>query len=153
MSTSWHGCTFHIIGLLCGDPPAQRASDTDLWWPLLVSPFSSDLRCLDIHVILWCLCLGFLHCIALTGELWGVSYENFGENWLCYNSTALYIFVFSQRIPRDNTLSADPWPVPDILSFPLSHQYNPSWTLSTLIYIRSYTNIPQSRQAYISHPL
>ena len=28
--------------------------------------------------------------LALTGELWGVYCEYFGENWLHYNSTALY---------------------------------------------------------------
>ena len=28
---------------------------------------------------------------ALTGELWGVSCGDFGENWLCYNGTALYL--------------------------------------------------------------
>ena len=27
--------------------------------------------------------------LALTGELWGVSYENFEENWPRYNGTAL----------------------------------------------------------------
>ena len=27
---------------------------------------------------------------ALTGELWGVYCEDFGENWLCYNGSALY---------------------------------------------------------------
>ena len=77
-------------------------------WSLMTiigQSISSDLSCLDIHVILWCqchacLCLGFLHCIALTGELWGVYYENFGENWLCNNRTTLYIFfVFSPKNP------------------------------------------------------
>ena len=29
--------------------------------------------------------------IALTGELWGVYYENFKENWQRYNDTALNI--------------------------------------------------------------
>ena len=29
--------------------------------------------------------------LALTGELWGVFCEDFVENWLCYNSTALYV--------------------------------------------------------------
>ena len=28
--------------------------------------------------------------LALTGELWGVYFKNFDENWLCYNGTALY---------------------------------------------------------------
>ena len=28
--------------------------------------------------------------LALTGELWGVYCEEFGENWLCYNGTSLY---------------------------------------------------------------
>ena len=28
--------------------------------------------------------------LAREGELWGVYCENFGENWLCYNSNALY---------------------------------------------------------------
>ena len=27
--------------------------------------------------------------LALTGELWGVCYENFEENWPRYNGTAL----------------------------------------------------------------
>ena len=26
-----------------------------------------------------------------TGELWGVYYENFEENWPCYNGTAMYV--------------------------------------------------------------
>ena len=29
--------------------------------------------------------------LALTGELWGVYCEDFGENRLCYNGTALYL--------------------------------------------------------------
>ena len=29
--------------------------------------------------------------LALKGELWGVFYEDFGENWLHYKGTALYI--------------------------------------------------------------
>ena len=29
--------------------------------------------------------------LALTGELWGVFCEDFGENWPCYNGTALYL--------------------------------------------------------------
>ena len=28
--------------------------------------------------------------LALTGELWDVYFEEFGENWLHYNGTALY---------------------------------------------------------------
>ena len=28
--------------------------------------------------------------IALVGELWGVYYENFEENWPCYNGITLY---------------------------------------------------------------
>ena len=28
--------------------------------------------------------------LALTGEVWGVYYENFEENWPHYNGTALY---------------------------------------------------------------
>ena len=28
--------------------------------------------------------------LALTGEPWGVSCEDFGENWPRYNGTALY---------------------------------------------------------------
>ena len=27
--------------------------------------------------------------LALTGELWGVYCEDFGENWLCYNGIVL----------------------------------------------------------------
>ena len=29
--------------------------------------------------------------LALTGELWAVFCEDFGENWLRYNGTALYL--------------------------------------------------------------
>ena len=29
--------------------------------------------------------------LALTGELLGVCCEDFGENWPCYNGTALYL--------------------------------------------------------------
>ena len=29
--------------------------------------------------------------LALTGELWGVFCEDFGENWPRYNGTALYV--------------------------------------------------------------
>ena len=28
--------------------------------------------------------------LVLTDELWGVCYENFEENWPCYDGTALY---------------------------------------------------------------
>ena len=28
--------------------------------------------------------------LILMGKLWGVSCEDFVENWLCYNGTALY---------------------------------------------------------------
>ena len=28
--------------------------------------------------------------MALMGEMWGVCYEDFGENWSCFNGTALY---------------------------------------------------------------
>ena len=31
---------------------------------------------------------------SLTGELWGVHFEDFGENELRYNVTALYIHIF-----------------------------------------------------------
>ena len=31
--------------------------------------------------------------LALMGELWGVSYENFEENWPCDTGTALYLEV------------------------------------------------------------
>ena len=30
------------------------------------------------------------HYLALMGELWGVYCKDFGENWPCYNGTALY---------------------------------------------------------------
>ena len=30
--------------------------------------------------------------LALRGELLGVYFENLGENWPCYNGTALYLF-------------------------------------------------------------
>ena len=33
--------------------------------------------------------------LTLTGELWGVFCENFGENWLRYNGTALYLHFLS----------------------------------------------------------
>ena len=29
--------------------------------------------------------------LTLTGELWGVYYKEFGENWPRYNGTALYV--------------------------------------------------------------
>ena len=29
--------------------------------------------------------------LALAGKLWGVFCEDFGENWPCYNDTALYL--------------------------------------------------------------
>ena len=29
--------------------------------------------------------------LAFMGELWGVYYEDFEENWLCFNSTVLYL--------------------------------------------------------------
>ena len=32
--------------------------------------------------------------LALMGELWGVFCEGFGENWPCYNDTALYMGIF-----------------------------------------------------------
>ena len=31
--------------------------------------------------------------LALTDELWGVYCEDIGENWPCYNGTALYFFL------------------------------------------------------------
>ena len=36
--------------------------------------------------------------LALTGELWGVFREDFGENWSRYNGTALYISGWSKCI-------------------------------------------------------
>ena len=30
--------------------------------------------------------------LALMGKLWGFYCEDFGENWLCYNDTALCFF-------------------------------------------------------------
>ena len=33
--------------------------------------------------------------LGLTGELWGVFCEDFGENWLRYNGTALYFHSVS----------------------------------------------------------
>ena len=33
------------------------------------------------------------HYLAIIGELWGVYCEDFGENWPCYNGTALYILL------------------------------------------------------------
>ena len=32
--------------------------------------------------------------LALTGDLWGVYYENFEENWPRYNGTALQFAMF-----------------------------------------------------------
>ena len=29
--------------------------------------------------------------LALLGELWDVYFEDLGENWLCFNGTALYV--------------------------------------------------------------
>ena len=31
--------------------------------------------------------------LALRGELWGVYCEELGENWLCFNGTALYMGI------------------------------------------------------------
>ena len=31
--------------------------------------------------------------LTLTGQLWGVCYEDIGENWLLYNGTALYFSI------------------------------------------------------------
>ena len=45
--------------------------------------------------------------LALTGELWGVNYENFEENWPRYNGTALYfckIKIFQMEISRNGAL-------------------------------------------------
>ena len=36
----------------------------------------------------------YLSYFSLTGELWGVYFEDFGENELRYNVTALYIHIF-----------------------------------------------------------
>ena len=36
--------------------------------------------------------------LALTGELWCVLWENFGENWSCYNGTALYLFRMHEYV-------------------------------------------------------
>ena len=33
---------------------------------------------------------GLIFHTALTGKLWGGCYGDFGENWLCYDDTALY---------------------------------------------------------------
>ena len=33
--------------------------------------------------------------LGLTGELWGVFCKDFGENWLRYNSTGLYLEVIT----------------------------------------------------------
>ena len=33
-----------------------------------------------------------------TGELWGVCYENFEENWSRYNGTALYVHCFYEGL-------------------------------------------------------
>ena len=30
--------------------------------------------------------------LSIMGKLWGVYYEDFEENWPCYNGTALYMY-------------------------------------------------------------
>ena len=37
-------------------------------------------------------------CLALTGELWDVFCEDWGENWLHYNGTALYFSFANQTV-------------------------------------------------------
>ena len=39
--------------------------------------------------------------LTLKGELWGVFCEDMGENWACYNSTALYLDITKQS-PDDS---------------------------------------------------
>ena len=46
--------------------------------------------------------------LTLTGELWGVCCEDFGENWLRYNGTALYLESF---IVKDKDVFILPWPL------------------------------------------
>ena len=37
--------------------------------------------------------------LALTGELWGVIFVDFGENWPCYNDTIpYYILIYGKKV-------------------------------------------------------
>ena len=38
--------------------------------------------------------------LALMGKLWGIFCEDFGENWSCYNGTALYQDINRQSDDR-----------------------------------------------------
>ena len=44
--------------------------------------------------------------VAFTSELWGVCWEDLGENWPHYNGTALY-HVFLQKLPKVNRMLAE----------------------------------------------
>ena len=46
--------------------------------------------------------------IAITGELWGVFYEDLGENWPLYNDIALYLNHYT-KVPLSKYV---PEPVP-----------------------------------------
>ena len=56
--------------------------------------------------------------LTLKDELWGVYCEHFGENWPCYNSTALYIDTLLQCGVHTGTLRWA-WQTPLGLSHPL----------------------------------
>ena len=44
--------------------------------------------------------------LPLMGELWGVYCEYFGENWLRYNSIALYIYIYIYKWAGPSVMSA-----------------------------------------------
>ena len=42
--------------------------------------------------------------LTLTGELWGVYCESFGENWLHFNGTTLYLIKFVMQKYQNDIL-------------------------------------------------
>ena len=49
--------------------------------------------------------------LALVGEPWGVCHEYFGENWLHYNCTALYLLFFLDML-TSSLVPIRPYPEP-----------------------------------------
>ena len=58
--------------------------------------------------------------LALTGELWGVSYENFKEDWPRHDGTALHIHIYAQMSECVFSLNAI---INGRISFLLFHSY------------------------------
>ena len=61
--------------------------------------------------------------LSVTGELWGVYYQNFEENWPRYNGTALYcdFFCAGCLLFRQDPLLSSRLFVPDFLLCPTEH--------------------------------